>query len=80
MEGEARLAARALEEPAPSRLPPDHPLRAEILARHAAALEAGAPSYDDPATGLAVLTAAFLAARGRCCGSGCRHCPYLGAE
>jgi Family of unknown function (DUF5522) len=23
------------------------------------------------------LTAAFLAARGACCGSGCRNCPYI---
>ncbi|MDQ1585172.1 MAG: hypothetical protein QOH80_537, partial [Actinomycetota bacterium] len=27
-------------------------------------------------TGLFVLTSAFLAARGDCCGRGCRHCPY----
>ena len=27
-----------------------------------------------------VFTAAFLARRGRCCGSGCRHCPYSGGE
>ena len=26
--------------------------------------------------GLMVLTAEFLAARGYCCESGCRHCPY----
>jgi len=26
--------------------------------------------------GLMVLTAQYLAARGHCCGSGCRHCPY----
>ncbi len=25
-----------------------------------------------------VFTARFLLARGRCCGSGCRHCPYEG--
>jgi len=40
------------------------------------------PSYRDPVSGLAVFTAAFLAERGWCCGSGCRHCPYQqpGAE
>jgi len=27
-----------------------------------------------------VFTAAFLAERGTCCESGCRHCPYVGAE
>ncbi|MCE3008641.1 MAG: DUF5522 domain-containing protein [Bacteroidetes bacterium] len=26
--------------------------------------------------GLMVLTAEYLARRGYCCGSGCRHCPY----
>lgn len=26
--------------------------------------------------GLMVLTSAFLARRGYCCGNGCRHCPY----
>lgn len=72
------LATRPLTEPHPSRLPADHPGRAEILAAHAAALAAGEAGYPDPATGLFVLTAGFLAARGRCCGSGCRHCPYTG--
>jgi len=37
----------------------------------------GDPGYADPDTGLFVLTAAYLADRGRCCHSGCRHCPYL---
>lgn len=69
---------RPLTEPHPSRLAPDHPRRAEILAAHAAALAAGEPGYPDPETGLFVLTAGFLAARERCCGSGCRHCPYTG--
>jgi hypothetical protein len=45
-------------------------------ARHQAALEGGEPGYIDPDSGLFVLTAAYLAARGECCGSGCRHCPY----
>ena len=26
--------------------------------------------------GCYVFTARYLLARGRCCGSGCRHCPY----
>ena len=26
--------------------------------------------------GLVVYTAAYHLARGHCCGSGCRHCPY----
>lgn len=74
----APLAPRPLTEPHPGRLVPDHPRRAEILAAHAAALAAGQPGYPDPETGLFVLTAGFLADRGHCCGSGCRHCPYAG--
>ena len=73
-------APRPLTEPHPDRLAPDHPRRTEILAAHATALERGEAGYLDPATGLFVLTAAYLADRGTCCGKGCRHCPYLGAE
>lgn len=47
-----------------------------MLDAHAAAVAAGEDGYLDPATGLFVLTAAYLADRGGCCGSGCRHCPY----
>lgn len=71
------LAPRPPTDPHPARLPPDHPHRDEILARHAAALDAGDAGYLDPQTGLFVLTAGYLADRGRCCDSGCRHCPYL---
>ncbi|MFB9542075.1 DUF5522 domain-containing protein [Micromonospora sagamiensis] len=78
MGGERRsLAARALTEPHPSRLAPEHPDRERILAAHAAALAAGAAGYADPSTGLFVLTVGFLARRGTCCGRGCRHCPYV---
>jgi hypothetical protein len=72
-----RLAARPLTEPLPERLGPGLPLRDEILARHAAALATCEAGYWDPASGLYVLTAGFLAARGWCCDQGCRHCPYL---
>jgi hypothetical protein len=71
-----RLAPRPLTRPDPSRL---DPLRADydvVLACHARAMAAGADTYNDPATGAAVFTAASLASRGTCCGSGCRHCPY----
>jgi hypothetical protein len=71
------LADRALTEPHPDRLAPDHPGRAEILAAHTAALAENQAGYLDPQTGLFVLTAEFLAARGTCCGRGCRHCPYV---
>lgn len=68
---------RSRDEPHPSRLPRDHPARAAILAAHRAAVDAGEPGYLDPVTGLFVLTAAELAARGTCCERGCRHCPYV---
>ena len=71
------LAGRGPDEPHPSRLAPDHVRRSEILAAHRAAREAGAPSYDDPATGYLVMTSDFLASRGSCCHQGCRHCPYV---
>ncbi len=74
------LAPRALTEPHPARLAPDHPRRAEILTAHAAALAAEQAGYLDQDTGLFVLTAGFLADRGTCCGRGCRHCPYLSDE
>jgi hypothetical protein len=43
---------------------------------HRAAIAMGAPGYEDPVTGYFVFTAAELVARGECCDSGCRHCPY----
>lgn len=45
-------------------------------AAHDAAVVAGDAGYIDPNSGLFVLTAAYLAERGYCCGEGCRHCPY----
>ncbi|GAB3145454.1 hypothetical protein GCM10027290_25360 [Micromonospora sonneratiae] len=74
------LSSRPLDQPHPSRLALDHPDRDRVLAAHAAALAAGQAGYLDPATGLFVLTAAFLARRGTCCGRGCRHCPYVDDE
>jgi hypothetical protein len=68
---------RGLDEPHPTRLPLDDPRRAEILAAHRDALVREEPGYTDPATGLFVLTAATLAARGVCCEQACRHCPYV---
>ncbi len=73
----ARRSSRPLTLPHPSRLAPHHPRRAEILDAHRRAMARGEPGYTDPETGLLVLTAAELAGRGECCGSGCRHCPYL---
>jgi len=63
--------------PHPTRLAPDDPWRDRVMAAHAAAVAAGHETYVDPRTGYTVLTAAFLIARRSCCGSGCRHCPYV---
>ncbi|MFZ9629072.1 MAG: DUF5522 domain-containing protein [Ilumatobacteraceae bacterium] len=62
--------------PLPSRFGPRHRGFDEAMQRHAAAVERGDPAYADPTTGLMVFTSAFLARRGYCCSSGCRHCPY----
>ncbi|MDX6198731.1 MAG: hypothetical protein QOJ79_1882 [Actinomycetota bacterium] len=78
MTGRARpLARRPLSTPASSRLPLDHARRAESLAAHDVAMSNDAAGYADPESGLYVLTAAWLAARGTCCENGCRHCPYV---
>jgi hypothetical protein len=71
------LADRPLTTPHPDRLSPVHPAYAQIIEAHAAALHAGADTYVDPGSRLTVLTAGYLARRGFCCDSGCRHCPYL---
>ncbi len=60
----------------PRRLDPASPRYAEIVAAHDGAVRAGRPGYFDPDSGLFVLTASWLLARGTCCGRGCRHCPY----
>lgn len=69
-----------LDRPDPRRLRADHPRHGEIVARHQEAVAVGSPSYRDPVTGFSVFTAAFLVSRGYCCSSGCRHCPYVGAD
>lgn len=73
----APRADRPINEPHPDRLAPDHPNRDEILTAHATAVATGAEGYLDPSTGLFVFTAAYLAERGTCCSTGCRHCPYV---
>ena len=71
-----QLADRPFTSPLPSRLPADPWARGAALNAHAEALARGDSMYADPASGLFVLTAAYLADRGYCCGRGCRHCPY----
>lgn len=75
--GSRVLSSRPLTQPHPSRLSPQHPLYAEICHRHEQAMAHGERGYLDPQTGLFVMTAANHADRGFCCGSGCRHCPYV---
>ncbi|HEY6964425.1 MAG TPA: DUF5522 domain-containing protein [Erythrobacter sp.] len=48
----------------------------EWYALHEAACARGENTYRDPATGYTVFTRLAHLARGKCCGSGCRHCPY----
>jgi ABC-type Fe3+-hydroxamate transport system substrate-binding protein/diphthamide synthase (EF-2-diphthine--ammonia ligase) len=43
---------------------------------HRIACEKGELTYIDPVTGYSVFTEIAHQQRGRCCGSGCRHCPY----
>jgi hypothetical protein len=71
------LADRPLSRPHRDRLSSADPDYARIVGAHADALHAGADTYTDPRSGLTVLTAAYLAGRGYCCESGCRHCPYV---
>ena len=66
-----------LNTPIFRRLPDSHPRFAEIMSRHASAVAARLPCYQDPVSGLSVMTAEFLASRNYCCESGCRHCPYV---
>jgi diphthamide synthase (EF-2-diphthine--ammonia ligase)/ABC-type hemin transport system substrate-binding protein len=43
---------------------------------HEKACAAGNLAYIDPETGYTVMTELAHKRRGKCCGSGCRHCPY----
>lgn len=60
-----------------SRLPQAQAQRVEIMERHDRSTDRGLPNYVDPSSGFSVFTADFLASRGYCCASGCRHCPYV---
>ncbi|MEM7690492.1 MAG: DUF5522 domain-containing protein [Pseudomonadota bacterium] len=43
---------------------------------HQTAVARGETTYTDPDTGFMVFTSLGLKARERCCGAGCRHCPF----
>ena len=72
-----QLRVKYLEQPHSRRLSSRHPRFVEIMSRHSKAVSEGQPCYLDLVTGLMVFTAAFLAERGSCCDSGCRHCPFV---
>lgn len=65
-----------LERPLSNRFSERHRGFGAAMQRHADAVANAVPAYQDPVTGLMVFTAAFLAERGWCCASGCRHCPF----
>ena len=48
----------------------------EIHRRHSEAVANMDLMYDDPETGLKVLTRLQHYVKGKCCGSACRHCVY----
>ncbi|MEM7679372.1 MAG: DUF5522 domain-containing protein, partial [Myxococcota bacterium] len=43
---------------------------------HEVACAEGKTHYLDPETGYSVFTEIGLKQRGKCCGCGCRHCPW----
>jgi diphthamide synthase (EF-2-diphthine--ammonia ligase)/ABC-type Fe3+-hydroxamate transport system substrate-binding protein len=52
----------------------------DFYTMHRQACDAGMMSYIDPVTKYTVFTELAHQARGKCCGSGCRHCPYAHAN
>ncbi|MEX1179084.1 MAG: DUF5522 domain-containing protein [Nitriliruptor sp.] len=62
--------------PLVARLDPRRVDHAAVVAAHERALATGDDGYLDPSTGYLVFSAQALWDRGRCCYSGCRHCPY----
>jgi hypothetical protein len=68
------------DQPLASRLSPTHAQYDVIVRRHGEALSEGLPNYADPLSGFRVFTAEFLARRGYCCASGCRHCPFVASR
>lgn len=48
----------------------------QVRRAHKAAVDSQQPTYTDPHTGYQVFTESALKARGSCCASGCRHCPF----
>jgi hypothetical protein len=67
----------AVPRPHASRCDPSRADYEAIITAHERAVTLGLSTYADPSTGLMVLTVVAHLARGACCGSGCRHCPFL---
>lgn len=72
-QGIANAAALSATDGAKDEIGPDIE---DFDAIHRAACDAGKMAYKDPATGYSVFTELAHKARQKCCGSGCRHCPY----
>eukprot|EP00959_Pyramimonas_sp_CCMP1952_P392203 8218366-Pyramimonas_sp.AAC.1 len=74
----ARWLPPQTSSPAPtsSEPPSDPALVEDIEEAHRCAVKGGQLAYIDPSTGYTVYTQLAALERGRCCGSGCRHCPY----
>ena len=70
------LRPDGLVAPLPGRLPEESTRFAVIMALHGEAMTRHKVTYRDPSSGYSVFTAKFLADRGYCCASGCRHCPF----
>src|SRR3989338_5664168 len=69
------LVRRAARDHGKARMSAKEPCK-DIEELHGKACDAGEESYIDPESGYQVMTAVFLSARRKCCGSRCRHCPY----
>lgn len=76
MGNEAVVRTDGIEVPLPRRLDSSNQRFAQIMTLHREAVTRRRPTYRDPLSGYSVFTAKFLADRGYCCASGCRHCPF----
>jgi len=77
-DGRSRRSGLGVAVPSPRRLDPDRSDYPLIIAAHREAMRRGEAGYPDPSTGLLVMTAGYLLAKGHCCEQGCRHCPFPG--
>lgn len=60
----------------PMQVSNDRGVLPDIEELHRLACAGGEDTYVDPQTGDGVFTALYLKRLGKCCGCGCRHCPY----